>query len=165
MHELHISLCVCEAAAAAFSIFEVARASMNGVACVLFLTCSPDTSMCVLYRSPCTALRSALTHFCLLPKSAGGGERSQHDDMRAYAGSVWERASSAASLAGAGARLRLQPLMLAGSARAQVALNAVSMTMCGLMLESILESASDFVSVAEEAHFIQRCREFAHRCP
>lgn len=46
----------------------------------------------------------------------------------------------------------------------QVALNACSMTMCGLMLESILESASDFVSVSEEALFMQRCRLFAARC-
>ena len=45
----------------------------------------------------------------------------------------------------------------------QVALNACSMTMCGLMLESILESASDFVSVSEEALFMQRCRLFAAR--
>jgi hypothetical protein len=36
--------------------------------------------------------------------------------------------------------------------------------MCGLMLESILESASEFVSVAEEARFLQRCRLFACGC-
>lgn len=49
------------------------------------------------------------------------------------------------------------------AAEPQVALNAVSMTMCGLMLESILESASDFVSVSEEARFMQRCYVFAVR--
>ena len=51
-----------------------------------------------------------------------------------------------------------------GLRRAQVGLNACSMTMCGLMLESILESASEFVSVAEEARFLQRCRLFACGC-
>lgn len=51
-----------------------------------------------------------------------------------------------------------------GLRRAQVGLNACSMTMCGLMLESILESASEFVSVTEEARFLQRCRLFACGC-
>ena len=37
---------------------------------------------------------------------------------------------------------------------------ACSMTMCGIMLESILESSSEFVSPTQEAEFISQCRLF-----
>ena len=46
---------------------------------------------------------------------------------------------------------------------AQVALNSCAMTNCGLILESILEHASDFVSEAEEARFISASRDFLQR--
>ena len=46
----------------------------------------------------------------------------------------------------------------------QVALNSCAMTNCGLILESILEHASDFVSEAEEARFISSARDFLQRC-
>ena len=45
----------------------------------------------------------------------------------------------------------------------QVAFNSLAMTNCGLILESILEHASDFVSEAEEAGFIARARDFLQR--
>ena len=47
-----------------------------------------------------------------------------------------------------------------GVALHQVALMACSMTMCGIMLESILESSSEFVSPAQEAEFFSQCRFF-----
>lgn len=37
------------------------------------------------------------------------------------------------------------------------------MTNCGLILESILQAASDFVSDAEEAIFMSRCFNFASK--
>ena len=45
----------------------------------------------------------------------------------------------------------------------KVAFNSLAMTNCGLILESILEHASDFVSEAEEARFIARARDFLQR--
>ena len=45
----------------------------------------------------------------------------------------------------------------------QVALQSCAMTNCGLILESILQAASDFVSEAEEALFMSRCFSFALR--
>ena len=45
----------------------------------------------------------------------------------------------------------------------QVALQSCAMTNCGLILESILQASSDFVSETEEAVFMTRCFQFAHR--
>lgn len=42
---------------------------------------------------------------------------------------------------------------------------ACSMTMCGIMLESLLESSSEFVNHAQEAEFITRCHAFCTRYP
>lgn len=42
----------------------------------------------------------------------------------------------------------------------QVAFMACSLTVCGIMLESLLESSSDFVSNAQEATFITNCYAF-----
>ena len=45
----------------------------------------------------------------------------------------------------------------------QVALQSCAMTNCGLILESILQAASEFVSDTEEAIFMSRCFQFAER--
>lgn len=45
----------------------------------------------------------------------------------------------------------------------QVALQSCAMTNCGLILESILQAASDFVNDTEEALFMSRCFQFALR--
>lgn len=38
-----------------------------------------------------------------------------------------------------------------------------SMTLCGIMLESVLESSSEFVSPAQEALFMSQCRLFCRQ--
>ena len=45
----------------------------------------------------------------------------------------------------------------------QVALNVNAMMMCALIHASILKSGPEYVSDAEEADFMSRCRQFAHR--
>jgi hypothetical protein len=51
----------------------------------------------------------------------------------------------------------------------QVSLNAGTMTLCGLMLESLLAAASNFINSEEQARFIANCHDFARRagppCP
>ena len=45
----------------------------------------------------------------------------------------------------------------------QVALNVNAMMMCALIHASILKSGPEYVSDAEEADFMSRCRQFAIR--
>ena len=47
---------------------------------------------------------------------------------------------------------------------AQVALMTCSMAMCGFVNMSIVKTGAGLVSQREEAHFLQRCRAFAHGC-
>jgi hypothetical protein len=45
----------------------------------------------------------------------------------------------------------------------QVSANACAMTVCGLMLENILDAASEFISPIEQACFVYSCLGYAER--